>query len=121
MQHLVPSENYEMVAVIGLNSTKIEEICKEIEKTGNFIAPANYNCKIQTVISGDAVAIEKATIKLKEAGAKRIIPLKTSGPFHTLKLEQAKIEYAKQLKNITFNKGNVKVIKLTRFRCLAEF
>ena len=111
MQHLLPNKKFEMAAVIGLNSSKIEEVCKQIEKTGKFITPANYNCKIQTVISGEENAINEATIKLKELGAKRVIPLKTSGPFHTKKLEKAKEEYLKELDKITFNKGKVKVIK----------
>lgn len=111
MQHLLPNKKFEMAAVIGLNSNKIEEVCKQIEKTGKFITPANYNCKIQTVISGEESAINEATIKLKELGAKRVIPLKTSGPFHTKKLEKAKEEYSKELDKITFNKGKVKVIK----------
>ena len=111
MQHLLPNKKFEMAAVIGLNSSKIEEVCKQIEKTGKFITPANYNCKIQTVISGEESAINEATIKLKELGAKRVIPLKTSGPFHTKKLEKAKEEYLKELDKITFNKGKVKVIK----------
>ena len=111
MQHLLPNKKIEMAAVIGLNSSKIEEVCKQIEKTGKFITPANYNCKIQTVISGEECAINEATIKLKELGAKRVIPLKTSGPFHTKKLEKAKEEYSKELDKITFNKGKVKVIK----------
>lgn len=111
MQHLLPNEKFEMAAVIGLDSSKIEEVCKQIEKSGKFIVPANYNCKIQTVISGEESAINEATVKLKELGAKRVIPLKTSGPFHTKKLEKAKVEYAKELDKITFNKGNVKVIK----------
>ena len=111
IQHLLPNKKFEMAAVIGLNSSKIEEVCKQIEKTGKFITPANYNCKIQTVISGEECAINEATIKLKELGAKRVIPLKTSGPFHTKKLEKAKEEYSKELDKITFNKGKVKVIK----------
>lgn len=111
MQHLLPNKKFEMAAVIGLNSSKIEEVCKQIGKTGKFITPANYNCKIQTVISGEECAINEATIKLKELGAKRVIPLKTSGPFHTKKLEKAKEEYSKELDKITFNKGKVKVIK----------
>lgn len=49
--------------------------------------------------------------KLKEAGARRVIPLKTSGPFHTIKLEKAKEAYEKELENISFSKGKVKVIK----------
>ncbi len=80
-------------------------------KTGKFIVPANYNCTIQTAISGEASAIEEATIKLKEAGAKKVIKLKTSGPFHTIKLIDAKNAYEKELGNLTFKIGEVKVIK----------
>ena len=52
MDNLLPEEEYSMAAVIGLDSKKIEEICKKINDTGKFIVPANYNCKIQTFISG---------------------------------------------------------------------
>ena len=75
MDNLLPEEEYSMAAVIGLDSKKIEEICKKINDTGKFIVPANYNCKIQTVISGEKEAIETASDLLKEAGAKRIAPL----------------------------------------------
>ena len=97
MDNLLPEEEYSMAAVIGLDSKKIEEICKKINDTGKFIVPANYNCKIQTVISGEKEAIETASDLLKEAGAKRIAPLKTSGPFHTIKLKKASEEFAKEL------------------------
>ena len=111
MGNLLPEEEFAMAAVIGLDSSKIEEVCQNIAKEGKFIVPANYNCKVQTVISGEKEAIEEATEKLKEAGAKRVIPLKTSGPFHTSKLEKAKEAYAKELENISFNEGKAKVIK----------
>jgi [acyl-carrier-protein] S-malonyltransferase len=111
MGNLLPNEEFSMVAVIGVNSKKIEEICSEIRKKGNFVVPANYNCSVQTVISGNNHGIQEAMEKLKEAGARRIVPLKTSGPFHTIKLEKAKKAYEEELKNITFQKGNVKVIK----------
>ena len=113
MGNLIPDEEYSMAAVIGLDSGKIEEICKELKDFGKFIVPANYNCSTQTVVSGVKEAVEEAMEKLKEAGAKRVIPLKTSGPFHTEKLIEAKKAYEKELENITFNieKSNVKVIK----------
>jgi len=111
MGNLIPDEEYSMAAVIGLDSTKIEEICNELKESGKFVVPANYNCSTQTVVSGEKEAVEIAIEKLKEAGAKRVIPLKTSGPFHTEKLIEAKNAYEKELENITFNKGNVKVIK----------
>lgn len=111
MGNLLPNEKFAMAAIIGFDSTKIEKICQEISNKGKFIVPANYNCSVQTVISGEAEAIEEATQKLKEAGARKVIPLKTSGPFHTIKLEKAKEAYEKELIGIDFKKGNVKVIK----------
>ena len=111
MQNKLPKGEYSMLAVIGLESSKIEEICQTLSEKGNFIVPANYNYSNQTVVSGDKEAIEKASVIFKENGAKKVVELKTSGPFHTKALEEAKNEYIKELDKITFNKGNVKVIK----------
>ena len=111
MGNLIPDEEYSMVAVIGLDSKKIEEICKEIKDLGKFVVPANYNCTTQTVVSGNKEAVDIAIEKLKEAGAKRVVPLKTSGPFHTSKLEKAKEAYSKELENVEFKQGKVRVIK----------
>lgn len=111
MQNKLPKGDYSMLAIIGMESFKIEEICKDLNSKGLFVVPANYNYSGQTVISGDKDAIEKASIILKENGAKKVIELKTSGPFHTKALENAKNEYAKELSKIKFNEGNVKVIK----------
>lgn len=109
MGNYLPNENYEMSAVIGLESEKIEKICNSIEE---FVVPANYNSKMQTVISGSQKGIEEATEKLKEAGAKKIVKLKTSGPFHTIKLEKAKEMYEEELQKINFKSGNqIKVIR----------
>ena len=113
MGTLIPDEEFEMAAVIGLSSEKIEEICDEEKRQGKFVVPANYNCSSQTVISGIKEAVENVMEKLKQAGAKRLIPLKTSGPFHTEKLIEAKNAYEKELENIKFNieEDGVKVIK----------
>ena len=111
MGNLVPKEEFSMAAVIGTENSIIEEVCNKKKKEGKFVTPANYNYSGQTVISGEKKAIEEATEILKEQGIKRIIPLKTSGPFHTEKLDLAKAEYEKELEKVTFNKGKVEVIK----------
>ena len=115
MGNLLPKEEYSMAAIIGLQSEKIEEICKNVAKqTNEFIVPANYNYANQTVISGNEKAVEIAMEELKKAGAKRAVKLKTSGPFHTIKLEEAKKAYEKELEKVTFNintENGVKVIK----------
>jgi len=111
MANLLPKEEYSMAAVIGLDSKKIEEVCEKMRENGKFVVIANYNCSIQTVISGESSAIDEAIEKLGEIGAKRVVKLKTSGPFHTIKLEKAKQEYKKELEKIEFNKGKEKVIK----------
>ena len=112
MQNLVPKKEYAMAAVIGLESDKIEEVCKKYEGNGEFLVPANYNYSMQTVISGEKKAIENASKELKDLGAKRVIELKTSGPFHTKALEEASKEFYKDLKKIEFQDGNeVKVIR----------
>ena len=112
MGNMIPDEKFSMAAVIGLDSKKIEEVCKQIAQEDKFIVVANYNCSVQTVISGEEKAIDEAMKVLKEVGAKRVIKLNTSGPFHTIKLEKAKQAYEKELENIKFNMNNsAKVIK----------
>ena len=90
MGNLLPKEEYAMAAIIGLEVNKIEEVCNKLQEQGKFVVPANYNCSVQTAISGELDAIDEAIELLKMAGAKRAIKLKTSGPFHTRKLEEAK-------------------------------
>ena len=115
MEQEIPKDNYLMAAVIGLNSEIIEQICMVVSNVNNndFVVPANYNYSGQTVISGTVTGVEKAIEALKEKGAKRAIPLKTSGPFHTMKLEKAKQLYSKELENVNINYNNIqtKVIK----------
>lgn len=111
MQHKLPKGEYSMLAIIGLESSKIEEICNTLRNKGMFIYPANYNYSNQTVVSGSQKAIEIASEIFKQNGAKKVVTLKTSGPFHTKALEDAKNEYIKDLEKIKFKKGTTKVIK----------
>jgi [acyl-carrier-protein] S-malonyltransferase len=85
MQEAVP-EGGAMVAVLGLDTAVIEEVCA---KTEGVISIANYNCPGQIVITGESDAAERAVQALKEAGAKRCVPLNVSGPFHSCMLEDA--------------------------------
>ena len=73
--------------------------------------PANYNTKGQVVISGEEEAVLKAGELAKENGAKKVVTLKTSGPFHTKALEDAKNEYIQDLEKVHFQKGTTNVIK----------
>lgn len=111
MGNYIPNEEFSMAAVIGLDSKKIEEECNKFEQAGLFVTTANYNYSMQTVISGNKEAVELVSSKLKEIGAKRVIPLNTSGPFHTKKLSKAKELYEKELEKINFNTPNKIVIK----------
>ena len=79
-----------MAAVIGLPDEKIEEICATVNDGGDIVVPANYNCPGQLVISGSVEGINKACEMLKEAGAKRALPLKVGGAFHSPLMQPAK-------------------------------
>ncbi len=86
-----------MAAIIGLSDDVIEKVCAEISKEGNVVVPANYNSPGQVVISGNVEAIKVACAKLKEAGAKRALPLAVGGAFHSPLMEMARVELAKAI------------------------
>ena len=92
-----------MAAVIGLPDEKIEEICAEVSTDGNIVVAANYNCPGQLVISGNVDAVNAACEKLKAAGAKRALPLKVGGAFHSPLMQPAKEELEKAIKATTFS------------------
>lgn len=85
MQEAVPKGGA-MAAVIGTDAGLIEEVCA---RTEGIVSIANYNCPGQIVITGEEEAVKKAGEALKEAGARRIVPLKVSGPFHSAMLKEA--------------------------------
>ena len=88
-----------MAAVLALETAKVEEICSACEGT---VIPANYNCEGQIVISGEKEAVEKACIRMKEAGAKRALPLPVGGAFHSPLMEPARAELAEGIEKTVF-------------------
>ena len=92
-----------MAAIVGLSDDKIEEICAEVNKEGNVVVPANYNCPGQLVISGNVEAINEACEKLKAAGAKRALPLKVGGAFHSPLMQPAKDELQAAIEQTEFS------------------
>lgn len=91
-----------MAAVIALPDETIEQICEEVSSDGNAVVPANYNCPGQVVISGNVEAVKTACAKLKEAGAKRALPLAVSGAFHSPCMEPARQELAAAIEQTEF-------------------
>lgn len=91
-----------MAAIIGLEDNVVEEILSTIKEV---VVPANYNCPGQLVISGTFEGIEEACEKLKEAGAKRALPLKVGGAFHSPLMEPARVELEEAINNTKFSEG----------------
>lgn len=109
MEKLLPKGEWQMAAIIGLTQQQVEKICQQITK--GFIAVANYNCEEQIVLSGEKDAILEAEEIAKAMGAKKVRVLKTAGPFHTEKLKESSIAYAKELEKIKINSFTSEVIK----------
>lgn len=101
MQEAVPAGVGAMAAVLGLEPDKVKAAC-DAAAQGEVLAPANYNSPEQTVIAGHASAVSRAEVKLKEAGAKRVLPLPVSAPFHCALMDPVKPRLADVL-------GGVKV------------
>ena len=97
-----------MAAILGLEDSVVEEICKTID---GVVVPANYNCPGQLVISGSNEAIAEACQKLTQAGARRALQLPVGGAFHSPLMEPAQIELANAIENTPLMKVTVLFIK----------
>ncbi len=103
MQEAVPTGGA-MAAVLVLDAAAIEAAC---EQTEGIVSIANYNCPGQIVITGEQAAVEQAGEACKAAGAKRVMPLKVSGPFHSKMLTGAGEQLADEFKNVNFRRIEV--------------
>ncbi|MDE7149005.1 MAG: ACP S-malonyltransferase [Bacteroidales bacterium] len=101
MQKACETNPSTMAAIIGLEDAKIEEICAGIQ--GEVVVPANYNSPGQLVISGSMKGIELACEACKAAGAKRALPLKVGGAFHSPLMEPARVELAQAIESTRFH------------------
>lgn len=109
MQEAVPVGIGGMAAIIGLSLDKLKDVLNTASEKGK-VEIANYNTPSQIVIGGEIEAVNLAVELCKEAGAKRAIPLKVSGPFHTSLLEEASIKLEKELENIEFSEFKIPVL-----------
>ena len=98
-----------MAAIIGLADEKVEEICSSVSTPENIVVAANYICPGQLVISGSIDAINTACEKMKEAGAKRALPLPVSGAFHSPLMQPAKDELQAAIESVSFNTPRIPV------------
>lgn len=106
MSEALPAGTTSMAAVLAMEAKKIQEVIEEVDG----VTIANYNCPGQIVITGTKEAVEIATHKLSEAGAKRVIPLKVSGAFHSPLLEDASLKLKEELGKYEIRKPNIPVI-----------
>ena len=109
MQEAVPAGTGAMAAVLGLEPQAVARACAEAA-AGEVVSAANFNSPEQTVIAGSAAAVERASAKLKEAGAKRVIPLSVSAPFHCGLMEPVKARLAAVLARCTLSTPAIPVV-----------
>ena len=107
MQHTVPTGEGAMAAVLGMDADQIDAVIKPIAT----VTVANYNCPGQIVITGGTAGIEQASKTLKEAGAKRVVSLNVSGPFHSPMLRSAGEKLGKELSTVQL--GELKIPYVT--------
>jgi [acyl-carrier-protein] S-malonyltransferase len=108
MQEAVPEGRGLMAAILGLEREKVDEICLSLRS--GYAAPANYNCPGQIVIAGEKEAVEEAIKLVKEAGAKRALPLSVSVPSHCTLMADASKRLAELLEGIDFNNPGTPIV-----------
>lgn len=111
MSDYAPKGNWAMAAIIGLDDEVVEIVCKQANSSSGFVVPVNYNCKGQVVISGELVGVQTAGEIAKQTGARKVVFLNTSGPFHTEKLAESADLLEKELRKINYQNMDCKVIK----------
>jgi [acyl-carrier-protein] S-malonyltransferase len=110
MQNSVPLGVGAMSAIIGLQKHEVEKICSEASENGFIVTPANFNAPGQTVISGNKEAVNRATDLARLNGAKRVIPLEVSAPFHCPLMVPAAEKLGTDLEKIEFSRYQIPVV-----------
>ncbi|MEW9050437.1 MAG: ACP S-malonyltransferase [Neobacillus sp.] len=110
MERAVPNGEGSMAAVLGLDREGLAQVTKDVTETGFPVSLANLNCPGQIVISGSKKGVESASVRAKEAGAKRVIPLEVSGPFHSSLMKPAADELRSVLDGLEMKNASIPVI-----------
>ncbi len=111
MQEAVPAGKGAMAAVLGIPSDAAAEACAAAaSETGGIVSAANFNSPEQTVISGEAAAVERASELCRERGAKRVVPLQVSAPFHCALMQPAQDRLAELLRALRFSDAEIPVM-----------
>lgn len=116
MEQAVPAGEGSMAAVMGLDADKIQAVLG-----GMKAEIANYNCPGQIVITGPKAAVEEASVRLKEAGARRVLPLTVSGPFHSSMLQNAGKELEKELSKVEFSSLKIPYVTNVTAQYVTDF
>ena len=119
MTEAAPTGSGKMVEVMNTEPALIEEICQKASERG-IVSPANYNTPAQIVIGGEVLAVDYAVELLKEAGVRKLIELKVSGPFHTAILKPASEKLALELDKINFKSFELPLISNTSAKVMQE-
>jgi len=109
MQSATPIGTGSMLAIIGLKEAEISKLLKEISNLG-IVEITNYNSPTQIVVSGEIKPIEKLSILAREKGARKVVPLKVSAPFHSSLMKLAKVNLAKYLERVDIQNPQIPVI-----------
>jgi len=120
MEEAVPAGKGTMAAVLGMNSDILQSITEEVSETGTPVQLANLNCPGQIVISGSKEGVERASELAREKGAKRVIPLDVSGPFHSSLMEPAAGKLEEVLNGIAITDAEIPVIANVTAEPMAE-
>lgn len=110
MEEAVPFGQGGMAAVLGMDRKQLENVTKEVTENGDLVQLANLNCPGQIAISGTKAGVEKASLLAKEKGARRVIPLEVSGPFHSELMKPAAEKLAAVLDEVAISNAEIPVI-----------
>ncbi len=120
MQEAVPPGVGKMAAILGLGSEEVIALCAEVAAGGSVVSPANFNSPTQTVISGEASAVEAASELAKKKGARRVVELEVSAPFHCSLMEPAAVRLRDVLEEIDFHSIECPVVTNTEARANSD-
>lgn len=110
MEEAVPSGEGTMAAVLGMERNVLDDVCKNVTEAGDSVQLANMNCPGQIVISGTVPGVQKAGELAKESGAKRVLPLQVSGPFHSVLMKPAAEKFKTVLDGIHVKDAEIPVV-----------